>query len=590
MPKHHANPGNQLTVPEHFYRPPNSTVWYVRLVPSKRVKKFVLEGDFRKSTGHADLKDALPVGLLLLSEKLSEWNAIADAMNERDAKPAILSQALIRAMCASRLYSWMCSDDDERAAGLTADELQASNDFCELTDAAMRAVLAQGPGSQIWPRVAADALDWALDLGHALQPTDPSLPNFVRAFAEVEKTACDSISARNKGDTTQTPEAPKAYGAQTLSSIIEKFREHKAPKVDARYVSTILHAWQLFIDFCGDVTFDTVNSTHIYEFMRSRMSADVKPWSEKHARSLGKRSLQEIFGLARTLGWMSNSNPVDKLEAFPSLSKETEAARMKPRQPFTPTQLNTLLSSLWYDPTESEIFLGKMRTDLGARYWVPLIGTFHGNRVREGVQLVASDFVVLDGVHSVRFRLEFDEQNEDAADSLVRTLRSLKNAATLRTVPVHPTLLELGFAGFVAMRRERDGSNALLFPSSLPNEGGKSPKLGRAYEQAFLRHVRDRLKFGTGFGNHSFRHQLEDRVRDAHARSGVWPDGLSQRYTGRKGIREKDQGIIRQEGSEGLYGSGYTPAAMLPYLKKIDFSDLTLPEPYFDWVKRATLT
>ena len=155
-------------------------------------------------------------------------------------------------------------------------------------------------------------------------------------------------------------------------------------------------------------------------------------------------------------------------------------------------------------------------------------------------------------------------------------------------MPVHPSLIELGFVEFVALRRRESGTNALLFPSSAPNEGGKSPKLGRAYEQTFLRFVRDTMAFGSGYGNHSFRHQLEDRVRNAQAASGAWPPGLGQQYTGRKQTRKADVGIVLSEGSEADYGRGYLPADILPYITRINFSDISLPMPYAAWLKGRT--
>ena len=80
----------------------------------------------------------------------------------------------------------------------------------------------------------------------------------------------------------------------------------------------------------------------------------------------------------------------------------------------------------------------------------------------------------------------------------VGVVRSVKNEATQRAVPIHPTLCALWFANFIEQRRHTDGQNAMLFPSSLPKPGGKTPILGRAYEQAFLRYARDELGLGVG--------------------------------------------------------------------------------------------
>lgn len=600
MPKAYARTGQELTVPKYFYQQATSRAWYIRLVPPKHTRHAVTEREFRRTTGHDDLKLAYPVGMTLVAQKLREWNALALSVEPRRAASAILTEELIRGICSARLYSWMKTDEDDRAEGLNAEDLQANEDFCRLTDTAMRAALSQGRASSHWPDVVDAVLDWARDIGYELDPAEVLFPELVRQFAQVERKASEGISARNRGDDAPTPRAP-VDAFQSLSSIVDDFKSYKAARSGDKHVSTIVNAWRLFVEYVGDVRFDSVTPGHIFDFMAAQMTAAEKPWSESRARGFGKRALREVFGLARTKGWMTIPNPVDGLEAFPCLSKEEEASRRQPRYPFDAGQLNALFASVWYDPTESKRFTGKMRTDLGARYWVPLIGLFHGNRVREAVQLVASDFFLDGNVLVLGYRTEIEDSESDdntqqrrgrrpgaahmaAKSESFAPPRSLKNVATRRVVPVHPGLIALGLVEFLEWRRGIDGGNAFLFPSSLPNPGGKGPKLGRSYEQSFLRHVRDTLGFGHGFGNHSFRHQLEDRVRAAQAASGLWPAGLGQQYTGRKRTRVADRDALLSEGSEADYGDGYEPTAMLTFIKRLDFTGINLPIPYSRWL------
>ncbi|CAN7252751.1 hypothetical protein [Rhizobacter sp. LjRoot28] len=367
--------------------------------------------------------------------------------------------------------------------------------------------------------------------------------------------------------------------------MTDAFRKYKAPRSGNKHLGTMLNAWRLLIEHCGDISLDSVTPSIIFGFMEARMHAPKKAWSESRAKTFGKHTLSEIFGFARTTGLMSSENPVDAMEAFPTLTAAEEASRQNPRYPYTSKQLNTLLASAWFDPANTTDFRGKMRDDLGARYWVPLIGVFHGTRVREPLQLVVSDFSYEGEVYVLSVRPELEDDGEEA--KMLAELRSVKTLATKRRIPVHPALLALGFEEFVRERRAQSGATALLFPSSMPKAGGKSPKLGRSYEQAFLRFVRDRLGFGPGLGNHGLRHQLEDRLRDTQARNGRWPAGLGQQYTGRTRTREVDRDVLLDEGSEASYGVGYTPAAILPYISTIDFSDLALPAPFADWRKGA---
>jgi hypothetical protein len=560
------------------YRPHNSSVWYARATRPRALDHLPGPREFRRSTGQRDKRKAKAVAATLVSAQWTAWlELLADPL-EVDAVPTVLNAGLVRQLCAVRLYCGMDSDEGHRRGGLRDDELADCAETCAAAERMLRSALSQGPESQHWDHIAREAVEWAASQGHELLPSDPLLSDYVRAFARADLDANAAIARRNQGDAVPTPERP-AGEVWTMSHIVPHFLEHKGPTQGTKHVQTIVNAWRLLTDYCGDIPLDEVTSEHIYGFLLGRMKAAHKPWSYDRARGFGQRALRDVFGFARTRGFMKAANPLppEGLEAFPVVEQDNR--HEQPRFPFTPAQLNALFASDWYDPA-SEVFRGKMREDLGARYWVPLLSTHHGNRVREGVQLVASDFVWEAGVLVLRYR----EDVEEDSDSAVKQLRSLKCSSSHRAVPVHPKLVELGIAEFVESRRREDGPDAWLFPSCEPNEGGKAPKLGRAYEQAFLRHVRDRLGFGNGFGNHSFRHLLEDKMRDAQARNGAWPPGLGQQYTGRVTVRPQDKSIVAEEGSERLYGKGYTPGAMLRYVEQLEFTGLDYPLPYAAWL------
>jgi integrase len=330
------------------------------------------------------------------------------------------------------------------------------------------------------------------------------------------------------------------------------------------------------------------------------MSAEGKKWSQSYATSKVPYYLREIFGLARTLKFMSVDNPAVNLEAMPVLSKGEQKSRQKPRFPLTTAHINKLLASDWYNPS-SKKWRGKLGQDLGVRYFVPLIELLHGSRIREPLQLMVSEVAMIHGVWSFKFRMSFDGDEDEAstgfkkknggnADSapakVVNDLapRSLKNESVLRDIPVHPKLLELGLLDYLELRRHQlDGKDGPLFPSSPPEPGGKSPKWGRAFEQALLRFMKDGLDFADGYVIHSFRHTFEDRLRDSQAKQ-TWPPGMNQFLSGRKLVRAEDKGTVPESGSEAEYGKGYSPAAALPYLERIDFSDIVFPRPFGEWL------
>lgn len=583
MPKKYAKSTVTTTVPEHFYKQPNSTKWSVRLVPSSDLRALGAK-EFRKSTGQSDLKKAKLVGQTLIADKLREWDKLqrqSPSIELRTSSPTVLHAELIEQICAARLYSWLQSDEEERLQGLTEEELQEYAEFASLSDTYMRSILAQGPQSKHWSDVVSDVLEWCDVLGYQIESSDPNLPKLIRDFAAIERKAQNVIRGRNDGEYIPSP--PPLQISSRLSDVIEPFLEYKSVKAEEKYVGTMLHAWKKLIEFTGDSPLGRVSPDVLYNFFQSLMTAPDKPWSEKRVSTFGKRVIKEFYSVARTRGLYDGPNPVEQLLILPSNSKEDELKHKRPRLPYNFEKINQIFSSAWYDPKDTTHFRGKMRKDLGARYWIPIIGLLYGSRVREPLQLVCSDIKQLNDLHVISIQTEL-EDGDDESSSLPKKARSLKNESAKRLLPLHPILIDLGFLPFVEERVKQSGQGALLFPSSEPAPNVKNYKLGRAFEQSFLRFVRDTLKFGYGYGNHSFRHFFEDLIRDCQATKGLWPTGMDQQLSGRKRTRNLDRDFTMKQGSEALYGNGYTVKAMLPYYLRLDFSNVNFPAPYSKWL------
>ena len=104
---------------------------------------------------------------------------------------------------------------------------------------------------------------------------------------------------------------------------------------------------------------NAVKASDLFEFLEARMRAPVKPWSMGHANGLVKRTLREVFALARSRGLPEGANAVDDLDILPVLSPKEEKSRLKPRHPSTDGQLSPLFASEWYRP-DSTRWRGKM--------------------------------------------------------------------------------------------------------------------------------------------------------------------------------------------------------------------------------------
>lgn len=357
-------------------------------------------------------------------------------------------------------------------------------------------------------------------------------------------------------------------GLESLTSDYEEYLSTQNPKTR----STKLSIWRRFITFCGGKSLKSITSGDIYKFINSRINADKDAWSHKYATGRAKTALFEAFGLAKTK-CLIDSNPVSELDVLPKLNAKKEKEHQNPRLPYTSEQLNELFTSDWYRP-QAKNWRGKMKSDLGARYWIPLLCLWHGFRVTEATQIQTHDI----DIEKSLIKIQVSETEDEVGPE-----RSVKNAASSRMIPIHPKILALGFMRFVTdMKLHYE--NGPLFPSALPTPGGKSPQWGRSYAQAFLRYVRDKLNFGSGYGNHSFRHGLEDRIRAAKVEQ-MWPEGLSHIYTGRSSTRQQDKPTSPEEGSEKDYGYGYSHDAIRRFISRIEYPEVALPPTFEAWLE-----
>jgi integrase len=122
-------------------------------------------------------------------------------------------------------------------------------------------------------------------------------------------------------------------------------------------------------------------------------------------------------------------------------------------------------------------------------YWLPLLATFTGARQEELCQLHLEDVYQHDeGIWII--------------DINMKAPRRLKNLQSIRLVPIHSKLIELGFLEYLEERRRLKDTR--VFPNL--ERGGAEHKLGHNYSKRFSNY---RRKIGFGDDDpqfHSFRH------------------------------------------------------------------------------------
>jgi integrase len=201
------------------------------------------------------------------------------------------------------------------------------------------------------------------------------------------------------------------------------------------------------------------------------------------------------------LGWcvrngFAERNPCDDL--FYDLRKG-----QNPRPPFSSEQLQAILASplfVGFQKDGREHVPGNQQAN-DWRFWIPLVCLFTGARIGEIAQLKTDDLQIEDAVPFISIR--HDESREQTTKS-----------GQTRIMPLHPKLVQIGFVAFVEEQRARSLGNASpwLFPEIVVNERGSRGTSPSRFWRNYLHRIGIKAK-ADGYGSHSFRHALADKLR-----------------------------------------------------------------------------
>jgi len=133
--------------------------------------------------------------------------------------------------------------------------------------------------------------------------------------------------------------------------------------------------------------------------------------------------------------------------------------------------------------------------------WPALIGLFTGMRLNEIAQLEVQDVEERDGIWCINVTPDGDDQ------------KRLKNASSRRVVPVHDTLLDCDFLGF--LEGQKEAGSTRLFPSlTYTAQNGYGRNAGRWFNEQFLPQMG---LGGQGLTFHCLRHTMITRLMQAGA-------------------------------------------------------------------------
>jgi integrase len=293
------------------------------------------------------------------------------------------------------------------------------------------------------------------------------------------------------------------------------------------------------------------NSTKRYPKLNIVQAAEMAK-RKKLSSTLNPATINAYLNrLSSVLNFAMNEGLIDRNPTRGLKVADPVRARDK-RLPFSSQQLQRIFNAPLYrgclNDEAGYATPGPNRPRRG-RFWVPLIGLFSGMRLNEICQLDVIDIQEIEGTPCFHVR----------PDPSAKGGKRLKTEASERLVPVHPTLLGIGFMSYVEAQRAK--GVVKLFPNLRRSTTGY-------YSDPFSKWFRRFLVAAGADGPrtcfHSFRHCFRDALREARMDHqialalGGWAAGSDAGETAT------------------AYGRGYRISTLLQGIGGVQYPDLDL--------------
>ena len=293
----------------------------------------------------------------------------------------------------------------------------------------------------------------------------------------------------NNNSTTsdELPYLPIAGGL--LSSNIKTFIDRK--KVEGRSIKEIGSDNKIleeFVEIVGDFDFSRVTKKEVSYYIDVQTKLPPNRKKSQKYRDLTIKQVMELNLSQKETQTPQNINKrLSKLSVFGNWGVRQGLLLTNPfsgmkflvkkqpnrRQPFTTDDLKKILKPEtylnWTINFEHPYKIHKVNNKL-PYYWVFLLGIFSGMRTNEMCQLRLSDLKKAD---KIWFMFVADSENT-----------KVKTESSIRKIPLHPQLIELGFIDYVGNLRKKKKTR--VFWELREDRDGFASKVSRHYNEKFL--------------------------------------------------------------------------------------------------------
>jgi len=289
------------------------------------------------------------------------------------------------------------------------------------------------------------------------------------------------------------PEPIEPYLAETklIKEVVDEFLELRKGTIGEKMLGEYRVLTDEFIEIIGNIPLSSLSKEHIRTYIKTQIKLpinrrknpkyrdlsidvimklkDVKPQSRVNVNKFLTRLTTFMrFGISQ--GYIKD-NYIEGMK-LPVPKKESRNRR----EPFSPEDLKMILHPKTYLDWTIDFGL-KTKSNKpnpvkyqNPFYWSFLVGIFSGMRTNETSQLLIGDIIKKENV----WMFSIDETEG----------KSVKTTSSIRKVPVHPTLISLGFIDYVKIIKSKGVDR--VFPELTKQRDGYSTKISQHYNEKFL--------------------------------------------------------------------------------------------------------
>lgn len=515
------------------------TFYYRRKIPVD-LQRHYGKVEIKHSLGTKDRPEAERLARRRSVELDQEFEALRSSVaNKSPETPSVIDESLIVSICEAWRHCALDGDDWYRQQGLSDTEFDQLTTDRQATDTALRHLLARGQVEKIRP-----ALDQLLRLlGLNVSCDTPNYQQLAYRFLQSLVETSAATLQRSEGLVVKTPPAPPLTDGITAPA--------PPSRTTAPTLTDLCKAWET------DVPDRPRETVQAFESVVREFNAHI---GVKAAAQLTRGDFI-AFRDHLTNPDGSNYNTVEKkirfLNAIMQLAVDDQklpanpCARLRipkpkrrppPRVPYEPEDMNGIYRGPVYAQGERPVAGGG-----AAAVWLPLLSPLSGCRLEELGQLRTFDVKCEGGIWYLDIVQEDDEFPT-----------RLKNRASVRRLPIHDTLIDLGFLRYAQTMQAK--GRGRLFPDLTPDHKGKftgnfGKWWGRYAREAPIGITSSLKTF------HSFRHTFRDACREA---------GLDE---------ELADALMGHAGNSTgrSYGKSFSLMRLVEVINRIEYPDVDFP-------------